>query len=237
MPYAISSSRKRFEIQLDEIKKKLKIADKRGVSTDLRDYAIAAAIFLAHAEVENYFVDVLGSIAVAYSSAAADASRLPARLRAHLVVEKFNLQSIAAKFSIRTGEPDILSAIENWFSSSMVCLLNESKPLAPFDGNDIHGDYGYPSTKNIERVLRRIGIGDPKGVLNREAKRDVVGRLESVGNLRTALAHNASLPGISCADVIAHLNGLKMFARALDRVLYAHLRQALPHTVWKASLC
>ena len=215
MSYVISSSRKRFEIQLDEIKKKLRIADKKGVSTDLRDYAIAAAIFLAHAEVENYFADILASVAIAYSSTAPDASRLPARLRAHLVVEKFNLQNLAAKFSTRTGEPDILTAIETWFSSSMVCLLNESKPLAAFNGNDIHGDYGYPSTKNIERVLRRIGIVDPKGKLNRAAKRDVVGKLESVASLRSALAHSASLPGIGCADVIAHLEGLKTFARAL----------------------
>jgi hypothetical protein len=237
MPYEVSVTRRRLDLQLDEIKKTLRTADRKDVPNGLRDYAIAAAIFLAHAEIENYFVDALAGIANAYSRAAIDASRLPTRLRAHLVVEKFNFQNVAAKFSTKSGEPDVLMSVEKWFASPIYALFNESKPLVPFVGQDIHGDYSYPSKKNIERVLRRIGIGDPKGTLNGMAKRDVLGLLESVANLRTALAHNASLPGIGCADVIAHLGGLKIFARALDRVLYVHVRTSLPHAAWRAALC
>jgi hypothetical protein len=237
MPYAVSSHRKRLNQQLDEIKKNLRIADGKGIPSVLRDYAIAAAIFLAHAEIENYFVDSLSGIANAYSKALADASKLPIRLRAHLVVEKLNFQNVAAKLSMKSGEGDVHGAVEKWFSSPQFALLNESKPLPAFFGSDIHGDYSYPSKKNIERILRRIGIGDPKGTLNGMGKRDVLSLLESVADLRTALAHSAALPGIACTDVIQRLSDLKLFAQAMDRVLYAHVRASLTHAAWRADLC
>ncbi len=237
MPYTVSASRKQLEERLIEITKRLRRADKNGVPPELREYAIAAAIFLSHAEVENFFGDILARIAMAYSNGVAHSSGLPSRLRAHLVVEKLNLQSIAAKFSNKTGEPAILDEVQRWFASPLSCLLNDSQPLGVFDGKDIHGDYGYPSIKNIERVLRRVGIGDPGGKLNGTAKRDVMSLLESVGDLRIALAHSASLPGISCCDVIDKLSDLKAFVAAMDRTLYFHVRSSLPDSAWKANVC
>jgi len=215
----------------------LRRADRNGVPPELREYAIAAAIFLAHAEVENFFGDILTRIAIAYSNGLTYSSELPKRLRAHLVAEKLNLQGFVAKFSSKTGEPAILDTVEGWFASPYHSLLNNSQRLCPFDGKDIYGDYVYPSIKNIERVLRRIGIGDPRGKLNGIAKRDVISLLESVGDLRTALAHSASLPGVSCRDVIDKMSDLRAFVAAMDRALYSHVRTSLPHAVWKTLVC
>lgn len=237
MPYRVSSSRKHFELQVLAIKKNLKVADKKGVPSSLRDYAIAAAIFLAHAEIENYFIDVLARIANAYSKGISSASDLPQKLRAHLVVEKLNLKTIAAKVSGNSGEQDVLNFVERWFSSSNSYLINESKPLCAFLGEDIYGDYSYPSIRNLEKVLRRLGIGNPKMELNKTGKEDVISLLESLANLRTALAHSASLPGISCGDVALRINQVMRFVSALDKLLYFSLKSSVSDNYWKSSVC
>lgn len=237
MAYQISLSRKSFDTQIDDIIRRLKDADKPGVSPALRDFSIAAAIFLAHAEFENYFVDVLGRLAAMYSNAAVTAAQLPARLRAHLIYTKLNLEALAGKVAARAGEPDILLAVEKWFASPSVALIDQSKPLTPFNGASIHGDQDYPSTKNIQKVLQRIGIGDPTGALNKAGKRDAFLLLKSVADLRTSLAHTATLPGISVEDVRDRLGGLKVFVRSMDRALYLHGRKSCSQAAWTAAMC
>lgn len=232
MAYVKSCQRRHLDQQLDVIKRKVRGADNRKTSADLREFAIAAAIFLAHAEFENYFVDALDGLAKAYTQGSDDVSKIPPKLRAHLICEKFGLEHITAKFVLKTGEQDIFTTIEKWFTSPNVTLLTGARPMSTIIGSDIYGDYSYPSIKNIERVLRRIGIGNPKGTLNKEGKRDVVGLLESIGSLRTALAHNATLPGVSVRDVIDRIDGLKDFGRAFDRVLYSKTRITVPHVSW-----
>lgn len=237
MAYLVSQQRRRLEQQIETIKAKVGQADNGPVPADLRDYAIAAAIFLAHAEVENYFVDVLEDVARVYSQAARNAVKLPSKFRAHLIAEKFGLDSLALKIVARTGEQEVFQKIEKWFVSPNIPLLTGAGFLAPVNGKDIYGDYSYPSLKNIERVLRRLGVGDPKGALNREGGRDVVGLLESVADLRTALAHAATLPGVSVQDVIQRIEGLKLFVEAFDKVLYAQVRTTLAHQSWRRLMC
>lgn len=237
MAYVISKHRQRVNVELDTVKTKLQCADDPSISSDLRDYAIAAAIFLAHAEFENYFVDALDGVANTYSHAAPDTSKLPAALRSHLISEKLGLNSVAIKIVARTGEHEVLQCIDKWFSSPDSVLLTGAQPLNHFGGEHIYGDYRYPSIKNIERVLRRIGVGDPKGVLNRQLRRDVIALLESIAGLRTALAHSATLPGVSILDVLARIDGLKHFIEALDRVLYLQVKSTLLDADWQSNMC
>lgn len=237
MAYLVSAPRRRLEQQLDIIKTKVRQADPAGVPTDLREYAIAAAIFLAHAEFENYFVEVLDGLAQVYSRSASDASNLPTKLRSHLISEKLGLATLASKILTKTGEQEVLIGIERWFSSPDSTLLTGAAPLCQISGAHIYGDYTYPSLKNIERILRRLGVGDPKGLLNRQGRRDVVALLESIASLRTSLAHNATLPGISVLDVIARIDGLLIFVEAFDRVLYSQLRTTLGDQDWHSNMC
>ena len=237
MPYVISASRKQFDLQLKDIRKKLKVADKKQVPVDLREYAIAAAIFLAHAEIENYFTDVLARIAMACGRGFSNASELPARFRSHLIVERLNLRNLSAKLAGNAGEQDVLSVVDRWFSSSSSFLIDSSEPFQALSGADIYGDYGYPSIKNVEKILKRLGIGDPKGQLNRTVGKDVVGYLEPLASLRTALAHSASLPGVSCKDVMSRLDQVSWFVVALDRLLHSHFQSGIKYADWKVSMC
>lgn len=237
MAYSTSRARQRLENQLDEIKRKLLLAEAGAVTIDLRDYAIAAGIFLAHAEIENYFVDLISGVATLYSLELQNACGLPSKLRAHLVHKKLGLDQFAARKFSAAAEEDNLNSIEKWFIAPAHVYLGGALPLSAITGDDIVGSNSYPSKANIEKVLRRIGIGDPRGALNRQGARDVVGLLESVGSLRTQLAHSATLPGIGVMDVVSRIDGLKVFCHAFDKVLYAHLTSAVPEPSWAARMC
>lgn len=238
MAYLISRQRVVLEQQLDSIKTKLAEANKPNVSVDLRDYAVAAAIFLAHAEFENYFIYVLSDVAQTYTSAAGDASKLPLKLRVHLVATRFNLEGLAPKLMSRSRDQEFSTTIERWFGSADVALIVGTNPLPPITGIDIYGEYSYPSRQNIDRILRRLGVGDVGGTLNRlGGGRDVVGLLESIASLRTSLAHSATLPGISVGDVLLRIDGLKIFVQAFDRTLYTQILATLTDRDWHTHMC
>jgi hypothetical protein len=237
MAYTVSVPRRQFDKQLKEIVRRLKGADAHGVTTDLREYAIAAGIFLAHAEIENYFVDLLSRLANLYSSPPLSASRLPIRLRAHLALSKSNAKTLIANAFAGREESDVLATIERWFQPSVACYFDDGLAYPTLSGADIYGRYDYPSKRNLVKVLRRIGIGDPPGQLNSIANRDVISLLESVASLRTSLAHSATLTGVSCSDAISRINGLKAFVAALDRLLYRHSTTTHPSAYWKTNLC
>lgn len=238
MAYLISRQRVSLEQQLESIKAKLGEANKPDVSADLRDYAVAAAIFLAHAEFENYFIYVLSDLAKTYTLAAGDARKIPPKLRVHLITTRFNLEGLAPKLISRARDQDFSAAIERWFTLPDTALIVGTSPLPQITGVDIYGDYSYPSMQNIERVLRRLGVGDVKGTLNRQGGgRDVVGLLDSIAGLRTSLAHSATLPGISVGDVPLRIDGLKTFIQAFDRTLYFQLLTTLTDQDWRAHMC
>lgn len=237
MAYLQSAARRRFESQIKEIVRRLRVADTGKVDPDLRAYAIAAAIFLAHAEIENYFVDALSRLAKLYSGAPQRASRLPGRLRAHLALTRTNARVIVANEFAGKDEEYTLDAVERWFvQNDAACYFNDALPYPALTGQNIYGSYDYPSKKNLARVLRRLGIGDPHGQLNRIAKRDVISLLDSVASLRTALAHNATLPGVSCKDAALRVKGLLPFVAALDRLLYRHAVTTHGQQEWAAFM-
>lgn len=237
MAYRTSKHRASVDAKLGVVKTKLSHANVAGVHGDLREYAMAAAIFLAHAEFENYFVEALDGLAQTYSQVAVDASGLPASLRAHLIVTKLALNATAEKIVTKCGEQDILHSVDRWFATTESTLLTGASPLCQFTGGDVYGDYTYPSIKNIERILRRIGVGDPRGMLNRQLRRDVVALLESIAGLRTQLAHSATMPGISLHDVIQRIDELQTFIEALDRVLYVQLSLSVSDADWQSHMC
>ncbi|WP_208279308.1 HEPN domain-containing protein [Massilia oculi] len=223
---------------MDLIKANVALADDSSVSVVLRDYAIAAAIFLAHAEFENYFVYVLSDLAGTYTSAAGDATKLPSRLRAHLITTRLNLEGLAPKLVSRSRDQEVFSIIERWFTAADNKLIAGTAPLPVISGGDIFGDSTYPSIKNIEKILKRLGVGDPKGELNRiGGGKDIVGLLESISSLRTALAHSATLPGVNVSDVHQRIDGLKEFVLAFDKIVFNQVLTSLSVSDWQAHMC
>lgn len=239
MVYQASNARTAFETEIQAISGNLQLIEKQPpIPSAIREYAIAAAIFLSHAEIENFFNDLLEEVARAFSLPNTTSSNLPTSLQAHLIYEKFGLEQFGVRILRRNGEQDNAQAISKWFSSPHKNLLDVSTPLGfNLCGDDIRGPYSYPSIDNIIRVLKRVGVADPRGQLNAELQRDVLGLLRSISDLRTQLAHSAQLPGVSVGDVIQRINDSRAFVQAFDSLIYSTMTGHVSHAEWVSLAC
>lgn len=228
MPYRISSARRGLESKLSGLQDKVSKANPIEVDPTLRQFAIASGVFLAHAEFENYFSELMDGVARTCLAA----NVFPDQLRAHLFCDSLNLRALVEKVAGGAGESNVYShvlrKVEKFDGLSVEFIL----PVERVTGDGILSDLGYPSRKNIEKVLKRVGIENPKTELDKAVKRDVFSLLGTVSDLRTALAHSAQLPGISCRDVVERIENLKIVARAIDKALYAALVPLVRDAGW-----
>lgn len=84
MSYKVSRARKNLKNVYSDIAGRLRAAEYRSVDPKVREYVIAASIFLAHAEIENYISDLLSSFSTGLQSKVKKGSGLPDNLRSHL---------------------------------------------------------------------------------------------------------------------------------------------------------
>lgn len=236
MSYRLSKARKAFDQAADSITANIKTVNTAAISQKHNDYIFAAAIFLAHAEIENYFSDVLNNIASLYSKHSANSRNLPPSLRAHLLLKKSNIIKLAGEKIAGGSEKELINKISMHLQQPHAFAADTALSITAFTGVDIYESSKYPSLKNLDKVLTRIGITDVKNNLNRVAKRDVISLLESLAALRTALAHSASLPGVSKQDIITRITDGKKFVGALDRLLHENLKKTHPSNCWEQEM-
>lgn len=230
MPYAPSKHVTGLDVALQEIIANILIGTAPTFPAIVREYCVAAGVFLAHAQFENFFVDLVDSLARAYSSGRAD--ELPNRLRAYFFLKNSNLQTTISLRIAGGSEHEFLDRTSSTIAGPAKHFIDQSLPLPALEGEDIHGEQSYPSTNNIKKVLKRIGVGDPASELNKNIQADAILLLESLASLRTALAHAASLPSISTADIIKRIEGLHKFATSFDKVIYAQLVKTHSEASW-----
>lgn len=222
-----------MESGLADVTLRVRSAQTKGIPVDVKEYAIAAAIFLAHAELENYIEDSFSSIAKGVVEAYIAGFPIPKDLRAHLFLSKSNLKDAFGKFLGGSAEKDLIKAVRVALDGDSVKLL-VSSAKAPFvSGKDIYGMIKYPSERNLTKLFSRLGINKVFDELSKHLKQDSKVLLESIGSLRTQLAHTGALPGISPKDVRKKIDDTARFVRAMDRVLYSFLCGAYGEPHWK----
>ncbi len=236
MTYRTSKTRRAFDHSIEQIAKVIKASKANNYTIDHKEYIHAAAVFLAHAEVENYFSDVLDDLAKLYSKHSSNSQALPKSLRAHLLLTKSNMIRLVGEKIAGGSEVNLIEKISTHLCSTHAFAADSSYSIAGFSGKDIYQNQKYPSPENIEKVLARIGIKNASNNINRVARKDAVALFESVASLRTALAHNASLPGMSQQDIVNRIMGAKIFVAALDRLLFEHLKTTHTAVQWKNEM-
>jgi hypothetical protein len=237
MPYTKSVARRSLESSYVDIVRRLRLVEKKGTNPDIREYVTSAAIFLAHAMIENYLSDIFSSFANCACSGASNASSLPTNLRSHLFIHKANAGHIFANFIATRSEKDVIKAFATSISGPASGFVNYSVATPVFSGKDIYLSNKYPSKDNLRKLFFRIGVSDIFMELNRILRRDSITLLESLGSLRTSLAHNGSLPGISAKDARDRMADATKFINSIDRVIY---REACAHFsagAWHACAC
>ncbi|AHI79451.1 hypothetical protein BTRA_1537 [Burkholderia thailandensis USAMRU Malaysia  len=237
MAYKKSRSRVEFENALDGIKSHLKLVENRSINPSIRDYVIAASIFLAHAEIENFIEDIISSFANGVQAAVKKGSALPGYLQPHLFLTKSNSVKIYSGFIAQNSEKELLKAFSGAIKGIAGNMVDDSRNISPFTGRDICGNLKYPSHDNLKKIFTRLGVENLFDELSRILKKDSKTILESLGSLRTQLAHTGTLPGVSCRDVRDRLDNASRFVGALDRVVFSITTKQLGSNIWTTHLC
>lgn len=237
MAYQTSKARRNLQGALRSVSLRTRLAEKKTVQSDLREYAIAASIFLAHAEIENYVADILSAFSLAVVSLSPKGSKLPPHLQAHLFIEKSNARVHFGNFLAASSERDLLRHLSQSMRGPAGTYLNDAVAAQSFTGADVFTKIKYPSEDNLKKLFFRLGIDNLFGKLSGILKQDSSALLQSVSSLRTQLAHTGTLPGISCKDVRDKLKDTDKFVGALDRVMYEVTSSNFGATLWRTHLC
>lgn len=237
MAYKKSRSRVELDSALKDIKSHLKLVENRSINPSIRDYVMAAAIFLAHAEIENFIEDIISSFANGVQAAVLKGSALPGYLQSHLFLTKSNSVKIYSGFIAQNSEKELLKAFSAAIKGFAGNMVDDSRNISPFTGQDIYGKLKYPSHDNLKKIFNRLGVENLFDELSRILRKDSKAMLESLGSLRTQLAHTGTVPGVSCRDVRDRLDDAGRFVGALDRVVYSITTEQLGGNIWTMHLC
>ncbi len=233
MSYKKSNARTALEESYSNILSRLRAAQRSSVDASIREYVIAASIFLAYAEMENYVADLFTAFANSISYGSAKNSKLPGNLRSHLFLTKSNMRKIFGSFLAQNDEKELLANFSNAINGQHGDILSKMDHNVSCIGKEILTNNKYPSIDNLQKLFMRIGVNNIFDRLSRYLRRDSKYLLESLGSLRTQLAHNATLPGISPEDVRERLNDAKRLVNAIDRQMYGIVVRQASDADWK----
>ena len=154
MPYKNSTARKTFNSELHSISLRVRASQGRVVNPDIREYVLAASIFLAHAALENYISDIFSGFAVGVRSKALKGSQLHENLRAHLFLSKLNTNKVYGAALGLNSEQDAYSAVSASLKGYAGTVVDDDKLIFPFLGKDIYATNKYPSKIILIKYLK-----------------------------------------------------------------------------------
>jgi len=237
MAYKTSRARKNLQDSYTDIYARLRAANGRGIHPNIREYVIAASIFLAHAGLENFIADIFSDFATGAKSIATKGSLLPGELQAHLFLSKANAQNTFGKYVASNSEKELIKSFMAALKGPAGTIVNDSVTIANFTGQDIYTQLKYPSKENLKKLFYRVGVSNIFDKLNALLKQDSIALLESLGSLRTQLAHTGTLPGISCNDVRDRIRDTERFAGAIDRLMFTTVSSNFGSPIWLRHVC
>lgn len=232
MAYKKSQARKTLQIDLNDILFKVKLVENRNVDPNIKEYVLAASVFLAHAILENYISDIFSRFANGIHSLSLKGEELPENLRAHLFLKNIDKSKMYGVDIGIYSEKDAFSALSKALNGYAGKIIDNSKTIYKIKGEDIYTNYKYPSKNNLIRIFERIGISNIFNVLSARMNRDSVATLQSLGSLRTQLAHTGQIPGISPRDIKNRLSELEDFVSAINRTIYKEMVSKYGQNTW-----
>jgi len=237
MSYSVSAARKTTSLDFKEIKSRIRKSQNKKIEPIIREYVVAASIFLAHATLENYMSDMFSGFANGLQSSPIKGSDIPEQLQAHLFLSRIDKTKIYGAAIGTHSEVDSLTSISKSLKTNAGSVVDNSKTIFRFTGQDIFTSYKYPSVENIKKIFHRIGEPKIFQKLDIVLKKDSQSLLESLGSLRTQLAHTGQIPGVSPSDVIKRIGDVELFVSAIDRVMYKLVTNSSGQHTWKSHIC
>lgn len=235
MIYKSSKALKTFESDIQPILTRLdSLKNQQDTISEYKDDILFSSIFLSHAYFENYIDDVFSSYTKSFTNF--KLIDLPDYLKAFYFYKAIpdKVHKLAVGFE---SEDTTLTTLQNTLKNTNQLLnLHATLPEYALKGDFLYERKKYPSVDNLNIIYKRIGIKKIFNEVSRELGSDAQSDLESLSSLRTTLAHNGQLIGISFDDVIKRLGKFIQFVKAIDKVLHKHVRRELGDSFWNIEI-
>jgi hypothetical protein len=236
MAYSKSLPFKNFLTEIDEIIKvirKVSLRSNSSLDSTFKEYILSSSVFLAHAEIENYIQDIFNLYLRSLSQK--KFFDLNEDLRSFLVY-KFVKDNNIHHSLLANDEKSIMSIIKKEASNGHKHIFDKDLQITYISGKSVYETYKYPSTKNIQKIYKRIGCDNIFNLVSQEIRKNAKNILERIGTYRTSLAHTATLSNMASNDLIFALNELKLFVKGLDKVLYKRIVADYQQIFWRTHL-
>lgn len=138
---------------------------------------------------------------------------------------------------MENSEKELLISFGKVLKGPARSIVDDSVALTPFKGEEIYAKLKYPSEDNLKKLFHRLGVENVFARLSAQLKQDAIALLQSLGSLRTQLAHTGTVPGVSCKDVRDRLLDAERFVGAIDRLMFKITASNAGLPIWIAHLC
>jgi hypothetical protein len=221
MGYSRSAAFKTFQAnskasrQVVNAAAKIKFGGKRR--SLYQDSMLSSAVLLAFANFERYVGDVVDDLCKGLCAAGLAVSKLPIELRVQIAVV-----SKLSEWSDIKDPSKLQSNIWKYKQNDGFVMLEEGFVPKNIDVDAILAKASYPKIGNILKLLRRLGIADPKTILKVVGGHAIEQKLTSIHDARAELAHTGKLPLWTTQDYLDRLVDLEAFAKVFDKILFRH---------------
>lgn len=231
MTYKISKALEAFNTDIEPIMTRLNsLKDKQTEVGEYVNDILFTSIFLSHAYFENYIDDLFCGYTKSFINY--KMIDLPASLKAFYFYKAIPDKAHKLAVGFESEDSTLSDLIDCLGSSNKLLNLHQELPDYALKGSFLYETKKYPSVDNLKILFKRVGIKKIFDEISKVLKSDAKAHLESLSSLRTTLAHNGELVGISFDDVIERLGKFIKFIKALDRVFYNHLCGEMNEEFW-----
>lgn len=235
MIYKPSKALEAFDSDIQPILNRLgSLKNQQHIISEYKDDILFSSIFLSHAYFENYIDDIFSSYTKSFVNF--KLIDLPDYLKAFYFYKA--IPEKVHKFAVGfESEETTLATLQSTLKSTNQLLnLHTTLPAYALRGDFLYERKKYPSVDNLNIIYRRIGIKKIFHEVSKELRSDAQSYLESLSSLRTTLAHNGELVGISFDDVISRLEKFINFVKCLDKVFHKHILNEMGRDFWSIEI-
>jgi hypothetical protein len=186
---------------------------------------------MASAKVENYLSDLIGDWTKRVNASDLPTSELPVEIRARFFNQADVLSAYSGYFVTR-DEHALAKRIIGFMTRDRKDFLAGTQPRPRLYASWILDSCKYPSPENLRHLFRRLGVSDVFHELNALAEKDVEMSVRSFNDLRSELAHQGNVAGVTHGDVVEKLAQEQELVRLLDQVAFARIGEIGGHSLW-----
>ncbi len=232
--YVKSAACKRCDSDLAEL---LQIVDQahseRCQLHGVRTSVLASSMLMASAKVENYLSELIGDWTDCVNASALPTCELPPAVRARFFNQS-DLLGAYTSFAMTRDEHALVRKVIEFMGRDHKNFFAGTEPRPRLYSNWILAGCKYPSPDNLKSLFRRLGISDVFAELQSCARKDVEMSIRSFNDLRSALAHQGDVPGMTRGDVDAKLIEVQEFVGLLDQISFTSFGEISGHSLWRA---